>query len=82
MATLPTPEESGRVILDIYGKFNVRPGEMLQTRTLLANWIKTGLKNEDLANGLEWLGEQGFIEQKEGKSDDALFLTKIGFAAI
>ncbi|WP_415904027.1 hypothetical protein ACMXYW_10580 [Neptuniibacter sp. QD48_55] len=82
MATLPTPEESGELILKIYEEFGVRPGEMLQMRSLLAKWIHTDLRNSDLADGLQWLGERGFIEQKEGKSSDVFFLTEAGFAAI
>ena len=82
MARLPTPEEMGKLILSIYGQFNVRPGEMLLIQNILAKWIKTGYRNEDMFNGLEWLGEKGFVEQKEGSSDTAIFLTESGFAEI
>lgn len=82
MATLPTPEESGRKILNMYGEYNVRPGEMLQLRVINVNWVKLMQRSEDLIPGLEWLGEMEFIEQKEGKSQDAFFLTETGFAAI
>jgi hypothetical protein len=82
MATLPTSEESGRKILSMYGEYNVRPGEMLQLRTINVKWMKSMQRSEDLIAGLEWLGEMEFIEQKDGKSQDVFFLTEKGFAAI
>ena len=82
MATLPTPEETGKNILAFYGQHNVRPGEMMLLRNLNIWSMKSGQRGEDLIAGLEWLEQQGYIEQKDGKSNDALFLTEVGFAAI
>ncbi len=82
MATLPTPEEIGKKILAFYGQHNVRPGEMMLLQNLNIWSMKLGQRGEDLIAGLEWLEQQGYIEQKDGKSNDALFLTEAGFAAI
>lgn len=48
----------------------------------LADWMKIRGRNEDLFDGLEWLGEQGYVEQKEGKIPDAIFLTDSVFTNI
>ena len=82
MATLPTPEETGKRILAYYGQSNVRPGEMMLLRNINIWWMNQGRRGDDLVAGLQWLGDQGFLEQKDDKSTDALFLTESGFAAI
>jgi hypothetical protein len=82
MATIPTPEESGRKILAFYGQRNIRPGEMLLVQNLNSWWIKSRERSEDLVAGIEWLGDKGYIETQDEKSNGALFLTDAGFAAI
>ena len=80
MATLPTPEQSGGNILQIYKKYNIRPGEMLQIQVIKIKLMEMGKRTEDFEAGLKWLVEQGYLEQKEGKSDRVIFLTQKGFA--
>ena len=80
MATLPTPEESGRRILNIFRNDNIRAGEMLLIQVIRTHWGADRI--EDLLSGLHWLGEQGFIEQQDDRTSQAVFLTEAGFQAI
>ena len=82
MAEVPEPAETGRQILDQYKRHNIRPGEMLMFQNLNTWWMKNGGRGDDLVAGLEWLGEQEYIEQKDGHGDHILFLTEAGFAAM
>lgn len=82
MAIIPTPEESGRKILQIYNQDNIRSGEMMLMQAITVRWMKIGGKEEDLNSGLKWLSEQGYLEQKEGELQTAIFLTESGFAEL
>ena len=79
MATLPTPEESGKRILQIFRQDNIKAGGMLLIQVIGTHW-GTG-RSEDLISGLQWLDEQGFIEQKESTTSQAVFLTDAGYEA-
>ena len=75
MATIPEPEELGRMILDIYRQKNVRAGEMIRIVRIETLWRNTKGRTDDLRSGLNWLIANGFLEEK-GRS---LFLTEKGF---
>jgi hypothetical protein len=79
MATLPTPAENARKILDIFGKFEVRPNEGLLLNVLLANAHKFDLKNDDLAKGLEYGIDQGWFGEGQ---NNFVILTDAGFAEV
>ncbi len=80
MATLPKPEESRRRILNIFRDDNIRAGEMLLIQVIRTRWGTDRI--EDLLSGLRWLGEQGFIEQQNDQTSQAVFLTEAGYQAI
>ena len=79
MATLPTPEENARRVLNIYKHFGTRPGEGLSTQSVLAVAVDQGLSNNDLLDGLRYGDEKGWFEDGPNGS---VRLTEAGFAAI
>lgn len=80
MAKNLTPEEAGMKILEVFSAFSVKAGEMLLLKTITMK-LMTTYSSDEVESGFNWLGEMGYIEQKEGKSKDAIFLTEAGFAA-
>jgi len=83
MAKVPTPEESGRTILAIFGHFNIRPNEMLQFASLYPTFLRHGARASDFRPGVDWLVEQGYIEVRSDKwPPNAFFLTQDGFEQI
>ncbi len=75
MATLPTPEESAREILNIFvNQCNRRAGEVLRI-----NNFQRGLRGEDFTAGIEVAKTSGWIEVLEGGV--SFKLTDAGFAA-
>jgi len=79
MATLPTPEENARRVLNIYKHFGTRPGEGLSTQNFLAVAVDQGLCNDDLLDGLRYGDEKGWFEDGPNGS---VRLTEAGFAEI
>jgi hypothetical protein len=79
MATLPTPDENGRMVLSIYKHFGTRPGEGLMTQNFLAFITNNGLRNEDLLDGLRYGEEQGWFESGQ---NGFVLITEAGFAEI
>ena len=79
MATLPTPEENARMVLNIYKHFGTRPGEWLSTQNFLGVAANQGLHSNDLLDGLRYGGEKGWFEDGPNGS---VQLTKAGFAEI
>ena len=79
MATLPTPEENARRVLNIYKHFGTRPGEGLSTQNFLAVAVDQGLCNNDLLDGLRYGDEKGWFEDGPNGS---VRLTEAGFAEI
>lgn len=75
MAELPTPEENGRKILQIYSHFNSRPGHVLRVNNLAAVGLRRRWQSSDLQQGLEFARKQGWIREKNGGFE----LTQIGF---
>ena len=77
MAKMPTPEENAHRILEIFSKFEMRPGEVLPPGAVLTNWIKmVSARTDDLNNGLQYAVEHGWITQK---TDEKYELTETGF---
>lgn len=81
MATIPTPEESGRKILEEYKRDNRRAGEMMLLQGITARLMKRGERSEDIKSGLQWLVNQGYLEQKRKKLG-MFFLTESGFTEL
>ena len=79
MATLPSPEESAREILNIFVKhFNGRPGHVLRINNFTAVWLPRGLANEDFKPGMEYAASKQWVEVLD--NGDSFRLTEAGFA--
>ena len=78
MSTIPTPEESGTKILQIYKNRNIRFREILTFQVINGDWMKMGERAEDLLPGLEWLVKQGYLEKKKITGVIAILLLKKG----
>lgn len=81
MAQIPTSEEIGKAILKIFGKRGIRPGEMLLLNLIKSQIIHYGCREDDVDSGLQWLLDNGYIEQRNGRSD-ILYLTESGYSLI
>lgn len=80
MATLPTPEEKGRMVLKVFEHFCIRPGEALKPQIFVSTTVNDlSIRPDDLANGLEFGMEQGWFD--EGPNG-TIRLTDAGFAEI
>ena len=79
MATLPTPEENARRVLNIYKHFGTRPGEGLLTQNFLTVAANQGLSINDLLDGLRYGDEKGWVENGP---NGFVLLTEAGFAEI
>lgn len=80
MATMPTPEESGKEILAIFQEYDVRPGKGLKLQHIESKWDSKHDNKEDLIAGLLWLDSKGFIEQKMPERH-FVYLTAAGYEA-
>ncbi len=76
MATLPSPEELARSILDIFKQQNRRAKERVSYSMIRKTWVENGDRDDDLRSGINWLKDNGFLEEKA----TFLFLTEKGFA--
>lgn len=81
MAALPTPEESGRAILAIFSRFNVRPGNMLMFGTVHPAFLQAGYAAADFKPAMQWLESNSYIDLK-GKPTGPYFLTDAGYEAL
>ncbi len=79
MAELPTPEESARMVLNIYRGFGTRPGEGLMTQHFLDGALKQGLNTQELLDGLVYGEGQGWFENGP---NGLILLTEAGFKEI
>ncbi|HEX8527023.1 hypothetical protein [Allosphingosinicella sp.] len=79
MAQLPTPEENGRTVLQIYAHFGSRPGEVLRSNNFVAVAARRRIPIADIQDGLEFALEAGWIEETENGS---LRLTDEGYSAM
>ncbi len=75
MASLPTKEDNGRKVLDIFAHFNSRPGHVLRANNFVAVGARRRWEMSDLQQGLELALERGWINDKKGGFE----LTEIGF---
>lgn len=64
MTTIPTAEECGDVLLALYSRNTIRADEMLLWQVLHTQFINDGGRAEDFNLGLEWLLENGYIENR------------------
>ncbi|WP_156311726.1 hypothetical protein [Methylobacterium platani] len=76
MAKLPTPEESGRLVLNIYAHFNSRPGHVLRANNFVAVASRQRIHMEDIQQGLDYAASQKWIEETD---NGCLRLTELGF---
>jgi len=78
MAKVPTPEESGRSILNIFADFGIGPGEVLPRNSIESRFLGDGGRARDTEAGLNLLLEEGSI--KPGRQPNTYELTEEGFA--
>ena len=79
MATLPTPEETGHLVLEIYAQFDSRPGHALRANNFVAVAARRRIPVADIQSGLDYATQMHWIEETESGS---LRLTDDGFAAM
>jgi hypothetical protein len=79
MATLPTAEDNGRLVLGIYAHFDSKPGDVLRANNFVAVAARRRIPIADIQSGLEYAAEVKWIEETENGS---LRLTHLGFAAM
>lgn len=75
MAVLPTKEENGQKILEIYSHFHSRPGHVLRVNNFVAVGARRRWEMSDLQQGLEFALQSGWVKEKNGGFE----LTKRGF---
>jgi hypothetical protein len=79
MATIPTPEESARVILAIFvNHFKCRPGHVLSLSNFIAVSNEYGLHEDDFKPGMDCAADNGWIEILERGGE--FRLTQTGFS--
>jgi hypothetical protein len=66
MATLPTPEESARVILAIIAEKHVSAGDQLSIGQVYISFLNQGRTGADFIAGMQHAIEQGWIERLSG----------------
>jgi hypothetical protein len=64
MATLPTREENGRLVLEIYAHFKSRPGHVLRANNFVAVAARRRIPTADIQSGLEYAAEMNWIEEQ------------------
>ncbi len=79
MATLPTPEESARVILAIFKKHNARPDFVLGSGPVNLQFLTAGGTAAEYLEGIKYADEQGWLE---AGPNNGFKLTKAGFDAM
>ncbi|MFB3897539.1 MAG: hypothetical protein ACE14V_14680 [bacterium] len=79
MATLPTPEESGKRILSFYGSDGLRSGEMELWQSLHQRFLSSEWRSSDFNQGLKWCLEQGYLEEKK---TNMYYLTDTGYSQL
>ncbi|WP_044422788.1 hypothetical protein [Pseudomonas syringae group genomosp. 3] len=79
MASLPSPEQTAREILDIFvGHFKSRPEDVLRVNNFTAVWHPRGLEAADFKPGMDFAAAQGWMEVL--RQGEAFKLTALGFA--
>lgn len=78
----PTPEQYGRRILKVCRNYYFRAGEQLLPLMLYIALLFTNeLQPEDVSDGLRWLVDNGYLEQR-GLFQSGYTLTPKGAAAL
>lgn len=77
-----TPDELGRILLDICRDLNMRSGHMLLPGNLLARWPNE-YTGKERAIAVRWAMDKGYLQENpRANTLGALMLTDAGFAAI
>jgi hypothetical protein len=76
MATLPTEEQNGRLVLDIYSHFHSRPGDVLRANNFIAVAARRHIRMADLQSGLNYAAKMGWVEET---ANGSLRLTNNGY---
>lgn len=76
MATVPTAEESARVILSFFKLKDVHPNEMVMASRVNRQFLTNGGKAGDYAEGIKYAIERGWLEPL---TKDRFRLTETGF---
>lgn len=79
MANLRTPEQNGRLVLEIYSHFNSKAGHVLRANNFVAVAARRRIPIADIQSGLEYAATMKWIERTDNGS---LRLTSSGFAAM
>lgn len=79
MATIPTPAEVARAILDQFKSTEARPGHVLMRNNIVGLQASRGFTGDEMMAGLQYGGDQGWIENGPNNS---IRLTDAGFAAM
>jgi len=80
MAMIQSAEESARMVLAIFGQFDIGPDEILQFASLHPAFLEKGGRATDFQPGINWLVERGYIEAPTDSSPiHAFHLTRDGF---
>ncbi len=77
MATIPSPEESARHILETFLKFHCRPGHVLGQNNFFDAFLKAPWQTSDIVIGLRYAAEQGWVEIS---GNNRFKLTELGFS--
>ena len=81
MTAISTPEDCGRSLLAIFGRFTTRPKEMMLLGPVQYAFLKAGFRVIDFRPAIEWLEIQGWIATK-GNGNGPYFLTEAGFTTM
>ena len=81
MATLPTPQETERVILDVFKNRGARPGEPIMLLDALNPFmVSRNYSAADFNQALRSMGEKGWIVEVRG--GQAHSLTEAGYTEV
>ena len=76
-ATLLTPEQKARLVLEVFASLGRRPGETLTADDFVAVARRRGLRTDDLADGIEQGELLGWFDRT---AQGAIRFTPAGFA--
>jgi hypothetical protein len=77
MASVPKSAQSARRILDTFLEFGCRPGHAIGLQQLFGPFLKAPWQTSDIAPGLEYAAEQGWIKILD---KNRFQLTELGFS--
>ena len=85
MTVSPTPEKSGRAILDIFKSQNCYAGDPLKISYIKTQFLENHGSAADYAAGLMYAEDNGWLEvtpTRDMQPRETLTLTAVGFAQI